>query len=113
MWHGAGAWTLTTEHEKMIRSTQRKMLRLIIQARRKYKNTKKTRKEKDVRDDERSNSGSSTEHEDGASTYVGRDHDNNVCPMKAILKTTPADLMTNETTGLNTSNEAPVSRKKK
>ena len=33
MLYGSGTWTLTLEHEKMIRSTQRKMPRLIVQTR--------------------------------------------------------------------------------
>ena len=36
----SGTWTLSKEHERMIQSTQRKMLRFIIQTRRTY--TKKT-----------------------------------------------------------------------
>ena len=35
--HASGTWTLTKEHERMIQSTQRKMLRLIIQTKRRYK----------------------------------------------------------------------------
>ena len=35
--YAAGSWVLNKEHERMIQSTQRKMLRLIIQTRRKYK----------------------------------------------------------------------------
>ena len=41
MSYGTGTWTLTTEHEKMIRSNQRKKLRLNIQTERTYKITKK------------------------------------------------------------------------
>ena len=35
--YAAGTWTPSREHERMIQSTQRKMLRLIIQTKRKYK----------------------------------------------------------------------------
>ena len=35
--YASGTWTLTKEHERMIQSTQRKMLRLIIQMKRRYK----------------------------------------------------------------------------
>ena len=35
--YAAGTWTPSREHERMIQSTQRKMLRLIIQTQRKYK----------------------------------------------------------------------------
>ena len=41
--YASGTWTLTTEHERMIQSTQRKMLRLIIQ---KKGDTKRLRNEK-------------------------------------------------------------------
>ena len=34
--HAAGTWAPNKEHERMIQSTQRKMLRLIIQTKRKY-----------------------------------------------------------------------------
>ena len=35
--HPEGTWTHSKEHERMIQSTQRKMLRFIIQTKRKYK----------------------------------------------------------------------------
>ena len=41
--YGARTWTTTKEHENMIRTTQRRMLRLIIQNKRKYKNKKQKR----------------------------------------------------------------------
>ena len=37
MCYASETWTPTEEHERMIQSTQRKMLRLIIQTKRKYK----------------------------------------------------------------------------
>ena len=39
--YAAGTWTPNKEHEKMIQSTQRKMLRLIILTKRKYKTIEK------------------------------------------------------------------------
>ena len=39
--YAAGTWTPSKEHERMIQSTQRKMLRLIIQTKRKYKKNEK------------------------------------------------------------------------
>ena len=42
--NASATWTLTKEHERMIKSAQRKMLRLIVQTKRKYKQ-KKTQKE--------------------------------------------------------------------
>ena len=35
--YGSGTWTLSHEHERMIRSTQRKMLRLLVQTKGRYK----------------------------------------------------------------------------
>ena len=35
--NASGIWTLSKEHERMIQSTQRKMLRLIIQTKRRFK----------------------------------------------------------------------------
>ena len=52
---GAGTKTGTREREKMIRSTQLKVLRLIVQTRRAYKNkSREENEEKDMTDDERS-----------------------------------------------------------
>ena len=42
MGYACGTWTLTNEHEGMIRSSQRKKLRLTIKTRRKYKKKKTT-----------------------------------------------------------------------
>ena len=41
--YAAGTWTPNKDHERMIQSTQRKMLRLIIQTKRKYKKLKKNK----------------------------------------------------------------------
>ena len=43
--YGSGTWTLSQEHEKLIRSTQRKMLRLIVQTKRMYKTKNQKRKD--------------------------------------------------------------------
>ena len=40
--YASGTWTLTKKHEQMIRKAQRKMLRLIIQTKRRYKKKVKT-----------------------------------------------------------------------
>ena len=39
--YAAGTWTPNKEFEKMVQSTQRKMLHLIIQTKRKYKKIEK------------------------------------------------------------------------
>ena len=52
--YASGTWTLPEEHEKQIRSTQRKMLRLIVQTKRKdkKKDTKNKAYEETKSDDE-------------------------------------------------------------
>ena len=56
MLYCAGTWTFTPEHEKMIRSRQRKMLRPVVQTRRKCKSKdRKDSEEKHKTDDDRSN----------------------------------------------------------
>ena len=49
--HASGTWTLTKEPERMIQSTQRKMLRLIIQTKRKYRKTEKREDKRNEHDD--------------------------------------------------------------
>ena len=46
MTYASGTWTLTQKHEKMIKTAQRKMLRLIVQTKRKYKSIKVTANKK-------------------------------------------------------------------
>ena len=74
MLYGAGARTSMFEHEKMIRSTGREMLRLVVQTTRKYK-VRKDSEEKDRTDDEWSNNGLSTETEDENSTSRADDEE--------------------------------------
>ena len=53
--YASGTWTLSKEHERMIRSTQRKMLRFIVQTKRKYKKkTQPSRNEEDGEDEKAS-----------------------------------------------------------
>ena len=40
MTYASSTWTLTQKHEKMVKTTQRKMLRLIVQTKRRYKSKK-------------------------------------------------------------------------
>ena len=47
--HVCGTWTVSQEHERMIRSTQREMLRLIMQKKRKYRKKVKKSNEKQRR----------------------------------------------------------------
>ena len=75
--YACGTWTLTKEHERMIRSTQRKMLRLIEQTRRKYKTSnlkikKVTLKKKDSQEN------SEDDTQEGSSTDTDCDQDSDV-----------------------------------
>ena len=47
MTYASSTWTLTLKHEKMIKTAQRKMLRLIVQTKRRYKPTKVKATKKD------------------------------------------------------------------
>ena len=51
--YASGTWTLSKEHERMIRSTQRKMLRLIVQTKRKYKNKPQPSRNEEDEEDEK------------------------------------------------------------
>ena len=71
--YGAGTWAATKEQEEMLRTAQRRMLRLIIQTERKYKSKKKKHGGKVVRDDEISED---TQEED--STHDEYDQDSSI-----------------------------------
>ena len=88
----SGTWILTKEHERMIRSTQRKMLRLIVQTRRKYKKTTQNSKEGkepengkqpknekgDDGEEKESNTSSEDETKEGSSSNTDYDQDSDV-----------------------------------
>ena len=71
--YASGTWTPTKEHERMIQSTQRKMIRLIIQTKRRYtkivKQKDKTNEEKNTKD----LSSIGDESEDGRSSNTHKD----------------------------------------
>ena len=82
----AGTWTPSQEHERMIQSTQRKMLRLIIQTKRKYKKIEKQviehKDEEGIADktencsiDDESGDGQSTKSKDDVDSEVTFDED--------------------------------------
>ena len=84
--YAAGTWTPSKEHERMIQSTQRKMLRLIVQTKRKYKKIEKQviepKDEKGIADktencstDDESGDGQSTKSEDDVDSGVTFDED--------------------------------------
>ena len=84
--YAAGTWTPSREHERMIQSTQRKMLRLIIQTKRKYKKIEKhvmehkddegiADKTENCSTDDESGDGQSTKSEDDLDSGVSFDED--------------------------------------
>ena len=84
--YAAGTWTLCKEHERMIQSTQRKMLRLIIQTKRKYKKIEKqdtepkdekgiVEKTENCNTDEESGDGQSTKSVDDVGSGATFDED--------------------------------------
>ena len=76
--YASGTWTLRNEHERMIQSTQRKMLRLIMQTKRRYKKIEK-RKDKTNENDDPENLGSTEdENEDGQSSNTCYDQDSDI-----------------------------------
>ena len=84
--YASGTWSLSREHERMIQSTQRKMLRLIIQTKRKYKKIEKQVLEHTIEEgiadktencstDDESGDGQSTKSEDDVDSGVTFDED--------------------------------------
>ena len=84
--YAAGTWTPSKEHERMIQSMQRKILRLIIQTKRKHKKIEKQdiepKDERGIVDktencstDEESGDGQSTKSEDDVDSGVTFDED--------------------------------------
>ena len=81
--YASGTWTLSREHERMIRSTQRKMLRLIVQTQRKYKKKTQTSKnEKDGQDAKVNHRSSDHETAEGSSSNTDCDQDSDVSFME-------------------------------
>ena len=69
--YASGTWTLSNEHKKMIRSTQRKMLRLIIQKKRKYiKKVENSNDERKTINDEEPTSDEKAEEKDVAANTL-------------------------------------------
>ena len=82
MTYASGTWTLTQKHEKMIKTAQRKMLRLIVQTKRKYKSKKVTASKKDEGTDKKEedeNEGTTDkEPEEGSEQNSNKDQDSDV-----------------------------------
>ena len=80
--YASGTWTLTQKHEKMIETAQRKMLRLIVQTKRKYKPKKKATNKKDeepeMPKDEDNENTSEKDTEDDSQQDSNKDQDSDV-----------------------------------
>ena len=76
--YASGTWTLAKEHERMIQSTQHKMLRLILQTKRSYKKIVKQRVKTNEEKDNNDSSCTGDESEDGQSSISHKDQDSDV-----------------------------------
>ena len=80
--YASGTWTLTQKHEKMIKTAQRKMIRLIVQTKRKYKSKKDAANKEgegiDKHADEESKGVSDNETEEGSDLNSNKDQDSDV-----------------------------------
>ena len=76
--YASGTGTLTTEHERMNQSTQRKMFRLIIQTKRRYKKIGTRKDESNENDDTEDLGSSEDENEDGQSSNAHNDQDSDI-----------------------------------
>ena len=78
MCYASGTWASTKEHERMTQSTQRKMLRLIIQTKRRYKKIVKHKVKTSEEIDDIDSSCTGDESEDGQSSISHNDQDSDV-----------------------------------
>ena len=76
--YASGTWAPTKEHERMIQSTQRKMLRLIIQTKRRYKKIVRQKVKTNEAKDTNDLSSNGDESEDGQSSNTHKDQDSDV-----------------------------------
>ena len=76
--YASGTWTPTKQHERMIESTQRKMLRLVIQMKRRYKKFVKRKDETNEEKDTNDLSSTGDESEDWQSSNTHNDQDSDV-----------------------------------
>ena len=74
----SGTWTPTKEHERMIQSTQRKMLRLIIQTKRRYKKIVKRKEENNEKGGNDDLGSTGDESADGQSSITHNDQNSDV-----------------------------------
>ena len=78
MSYASGTWALTREHESMIQSTQRKMLRFIIQTKRRYKKIVERKDETNNKKDTNDLGSADDESEDGQSSNTHNDQDREI-----------------------------------
>ena len=80
--YASGTWTLTQKHENMIKTAQRKMLRFIVQTKRKYKSkmvsTNKKGEEPEMSKDKDNENISEKDTEDDSQQDSNKDHDSEV-----------------------------------
>ena len=76
--YASGTWAPTKEHERMIQSMQRKMLRLIIQTKMRYKKIVKHKVKTSEDFDNIDSSSTGDESEDGQSSNTHKDQDSDV-----------------------------------
>ena len=78
MKYASGTWTLPKEHERLIQPTQRKMRRLIIQTKRRYKNIAKQKMGPKEKDDTQEFSSIEDDNGDGQSSHTQRSRQQHV-----------------------------------
>ena len=76
--YASGTWTPTKEHERMIHSTQRTMLRLITQTKRRHKKIVKQKDKTNEKKNTNDLSCTGDESEDGQSSNTHKDQDSDV-----------------------------------
>ena len=76
--YASGTSTLTKEHERMIKLTQRKMLRLVTQTKRRFKKIANQKDETKENDDTKDLSSIEDENEDGQISNTHNDQDNDI-----------------------------------
>ena len=84
MTYASGIWTLTLKREKMIKTAQRKMIRLIVQTKRKYKTKKEAainKKEEEIEkqaEEEENKGATDKETAEGSDQNSNKDQDSDV-----------------------------------
>ena len=110
MTYASGTWTLTLKHEKMIKTAQRKMLRLILQKKiKQIEKQKRSSGQNGAGDDKERQAekqcATDKETEEGSDQNSDKDQDSDVSFQEAIDSTEKKKI------GLNTSREVPKKQK--